>query len=1346
MIFTFYSFKGGVGRSMALADVAWELASRGLRVLAIDFDLEAPGLERYFDVAVEAVHARRGVIDQIEAFKSALAGSGSMGEDAGFRQLADFIHPKVADFQPGRLDLMPAGLRDSADHKRAYALAVRTFDWQDFYFNWEGQAYFEWLRRSLVGDGELQYDVVLADSRTGVTEMGGVCACQLADVVVMLSAPNHQNVEGTRELAADLLSEPVQRLRRGRPPLQIVVVPARVEQRVPALLQDFERRFDEVFRGYRPDAHVALGLRTHDIALPYVPEFAFDEQVTRSRGAGAGPLHAQYQRLADALLVLCGDGATPALREAAAAARARLGAQDPGAVSQLLHGVRAFDPTRRSAGVDAYLSCARDARGRVQELLAALEHGGRRLHSEFTEAEAFGAETDLPLTATEQLRHAEALVLFADAMGLRPWQRGELKAARSLPRPPAIVQVLLPGAAADAFTLAFGESLRECPLIDLRRWPDDRAGLWLLAEAVRPAGAAETQAAAAAGAADIEPFPGLAPYAEQHAAFFLGRQGELDALRTLVTGQRRVVLAGPSGAGKTSLVRAGLFPALRGSSTVRELRHVDLGRPPAEPGAATTWLDGLPALRALPAATLVVLDHADEAGAELMQAIADWWAATDGPRLLLVWREAPLALAEAEVRRRWEAEAAGTDARADHPLHHRCSWGAAAEALIAQTAKSPRVELAPLEAQALRAAVESALAQSGRRAEAGLIERLFTDAGTPVAAATVQRMLATLWQQQSRGWLTNEAYDRSGGIDRQFVTTLDDELGSVPGADHEALNAWLLRLMRRADDGTILLRPFSWARSVTQPVFGGRAAALVQRLAAAGLVVIRRQRDDALVELAHRPRDWVGLDPLRQSTAAWRPKAHTIAAAYAAWADGGLATGADAVLGDADLAALAPHLSQGELAFALRRQVSYRRERRIKAVVQGAFFLVVAGAIGLGILQSRVRDQAERDAASLAITAARSQTDQAAQQAALGRGPDKASPADRSPAAVAALRVVAHRSGVDETDARLADALLARLPVDRFRRVGTIERVQQPICGDVRVHHERDLAAARQVADTLNAALAQAGDLRRLQLNDRRDAAAAAEVEPGTIEVWLPPLTDAPPQREHRWGESRLVSAGCALVGSDAKARDTLRRGLNAPAVAWYDSELAPRREWLAAFYIGRTEVTAAAFAEYQRQCEQQRGSACPPWKPLYLDPQREGRRPATFVSWTQAGDYCRWAGGRLPTDLEWEKAARGPDGRFWPWGDLPDDRRFQGKTRSPDRPVDVGSFPAGDSPYGVADMAGNVWEFTADLWDGSSHSMRGGSYLNTLMESRASVRWASGREAAGTESLGFRCVAAVGG
>ncbi|MFT3817785.1 MAG: SUMF1/EgtB/PvdO family nonheme iron enzyme [Rubrivivax sp.] len=1357
MIYTFYSYKGGVGRSMAMANIAWELASRGLRVLAIDFDLEAPGLERYFSVPVADVHASKGVIDLIDAFKRALSGSGSMADDAEFRQLPQFIRRGVADFgRRGRLDLMPAGRRASEDDKRAYALAVRTFDWQDFYFNWEGEAFFEWLRRALVGPGDAPYDVVLADSRTGVTEMGGVCACQLADVVVMLSAPNHQNLDGTRELAADLHSPEVQRLRRNRPPLAIVVVPARVEQRLPEARADFERRFDEAFAALRPPAHAALGLSADDLALPYVPEFAFEEQVTNRPVAGGQALTERYQHLADALLVLAGDTVPAELREAARRAlRPETAAgPEPKAVS-----APAFDPSRRSAGVDAYLSCPRGSRPLLLDLLAALERTGARFRTEFGEAEAFGAERDLPLTAAEQLGHAEVLVLCADAQGISPWQRAELKVARGLPRPPAIVRLLLPGAVDDAFELAFGQTLRDCTLIDLRRWPAERSGVLLLAEALArgAAGAEQTQASPKSaplqppGTVEGSPFPGSAAYGEGDAAVFGGRRDAIERLRALAVSQRRLLLVGPSGAGKTSLVLAGLFPALRGGREVPALEHVNLRS--AVAGDAR-WRDALQRALQQPATALVVLDHVDEADDEVLQAVLQAWARDDGPRLLLVWRAAPLAQAESQALHAWRNEGRAAAAQPEHRLHRACRFGDAAEALLAALDAAPRIELAALDAESLRAAVETALAYSGRRAEPGLLERLFTDAGPQPAAAAVQRLLRQLWRQQQRGWLTNEAYDRVGGLDGYFIAELERRLAATPPADRDGLNALLLRLLRRADDGAIVLQPFSWARSVTLPVLAGRAAALVQRLAAAGILQVQRQGDDVWVGIAHRPRDWPGLDALRDAAARWLAPSLQVAAAYAAWSAGGAGDEADGLIESQDLAELAPYLSAGESAYAAWRQAQAQRDRRTRRVVTAAVAATVSVLAAISIWQQRqARDaeamamaaEAQAKAAedakrSAAVTAARAQTEVAAVTSAVA--PAAPLPV---PAAPARVTIVAHRSGDDAADARLAAALLQRLPAPAFALAGEPEAVVQRVCGDVRFFADADRAAAQRALELLNAALAEGGDLRRLTLNDRSQSRAALAAKAGTIEVWLPPLTDAPAGRQDRWGPSRLVSGGCALLGSDAQTRDTLRRGLGARNEDYFAYEKPLRRTWVGAFYIGATEVTMAAFVAYQREC-QPRG--CPPWNPRFVDAQKEPRRPAVFVSWTQARDYCRWAGGRLPSDAEWEKAARGTDGRFWPWGDQPDEGRYQGVAAKPDRPVDVGSFPAGNSPYGVADLAGNVWEYTADPWQEAQggHAMRGGSYLNSLMQSRASVRWSSSREGEGSENLGFRCVADLPG
>ena len=125
----------------------------------------------------------------------------------------------------GKLFLLPAGSRGS-DRFNRYAEAVQSFDWTDFYTNFEGEAYFEWMRRQLESPDVA--DIVLIDSRTGVAEMSGVCTRQLADVVVCLCAPNDQNLDGIEMMAKSFLRPDLLEARNGRP-LQLIMTPARID-------------------------------------------------------------------------------------------------------------------------------------------------------------------------------------------------------------------------------------------------------------------------------------------------------------------------------------------------------------------------------------------------------------------------------------------------------------------------------------------------------------------------------------------------------------------------------------------------------------------------------------------------------------------------------------------------------------------------------------------------------------------------------------------------------------------------------------------------------------------------------------------------------------------------------------------------------------------------------------------------------------------------------------------------------------------------------------------------------------------------------------------------------------
>lgn len=200
-------------------------------------------------------------------------------------------------------------------------------------------------------------------------------------------------------------------------------------------------------------------------------------------------------------------------------------------------------------------------------------------------------------------------------------------------------------------------------------------------------------------------------------------------------------------------------------------------------------------------------------------------------------------------------------------------------------------------------------------------------------------------------------------------------------------------------------------------------------------------------------------------------------------------------------------------------------------------------------------------------------------------------------------------------------------------------------------------------------------------------------------------------------------------------------------------AETPQRRIHVSAFGIDRTEVTRAS---WQRCVDAGR---CPPPRigdsaTLLSDPQM----PVTGVDYHEASDYCVFAGGRLPTETEWERAARGPDGRRFPWGWQYNDRmaNHAGSIDAFRYLAPVGSFPQAASPHGLLDMAGNVWEWTSDHYDpmsyrtgldvdprgatsGGERVIRGGSWRSASYELRVSMR---APRAAGSSApdLGLRC------
>ncbi|HKP30551.1 MAG TPA: tetratricopeptide repeat protein [Gemmatimonadales bacterium] len=776
MIITFYSYKGGVGRSMAMANVADILARRGASVLMVDFDLEAPGLEQYFQVPQASARAHDGLINLLTSFKESMA----VGGRADFRDLDRFIFPIYQNLAGGgRLDLMPAGRREGSDLD-AYATAVRSFDWQDFYFNWEGELFFEWLREELTPK---RYDLVLVDSRTGVTEMGGICSYQLADHIVMLSAANLQNLRGTENVANDFTSSRVMARRHDRP-LGILVIPARIEQRDPGLLNKFLGEFEETFTRYFPEGFGHNGLGVRSLVIPYQPEFAFEERVITdpAKVADRADLAAAYLNLAEAVRWLA-----PAESRVAS-----LGAESSVAPRP------EYDVASRFASYDVHLAGSTLVRAEIVELKGQMEKAGLHVFADPIEPVP---PPEWERRSEQILFHSKVLVLIdsvvtgaqhealaallranrtgknrpvrvisldgnPDAILARELnQNGAMNLARRGPDQPIEAQSLIDWINSVERPSGFYPPIRrrEGPPVQPAPGGAGPSG----AEAPRVPPRPEQTGAGTVSVAPSMPFRGADAFREEAAAYFFGREQLVSNLVAAIEAHPRVWLMGPSGCGKTSAVLAGVYPQLRAKSAERALERVEIGRNsvnelhsvinriPRNGARHVLFVDEFERVLGLPNAEAdAVLGAIAQLGNERPDVVVLFGAREDSARF---FHEPPLALPKDEG--------------------------------------GSVVRVPDFTQGELLAIIERPAQRSGLAYEPGLVDRISSDAGLQTSALRlIQRTLTRLWEGRREGFLTNSAYEHIGGVGAVVGEIGDRALASYSG-DTRILDRILSRLV-----------------------------------------------------------------------------------------------------------------------------------------------------------------------------------------------------------------------------------------------------------------------------------------------------------------------------------------------------------------------------------------------------------------------------------------------------------------------------------------------------------------------------------------------------------------------
>jgi MinD-like ATPase involved in chromosome partitioning or flagellar assembly len=295
-IITFYSYKGGTGRSMALANVAWILASQGKRVLLVDWDLEAPGLHRYFHPFIQDKNltSSDGLIEMVMKFEDAAINPGD--GKSSVENPSDSDHPSTAApanpdwYLPlaeldgftiplnwsfphiGVLDLIPAGKQGMT-----YAARVNSFNWSGFYDRLGGGVFLEAVKRNM----RQKYDYILIDSRTGVSDTAGVCTVQMPDILVVCFTYNIQSIEGAAAVAGSIRAQRdkgITNIGAGKP-LRIFPVPMRVERGGDKERLNRARELAQsAFSGFLD--HLVDGKADKywgQIDIPYDPFYAFQE-------------------------------------------------------------------------------------------------------------------------------------------------------------------------------------------------------------------------------------------------------------------------------------------------------------------------------------------------------------------------------------------------------------------------------------------------------------------------------------------------------------------------------------------------------------------------------------------------------------------------------------------------------------------------------------------------------------------------------------------------------------------------------------------------------------------------------------------------------------------------------------------------------------------------------------------------------------------------------------------------------------------------------------------------------------------------------------------------------------
>ena len=790
------------------------------------------------------------------------------------------------------------------------------------------------------------------------------------------------------------------------------------------------------------------------------------------------------------------------------------------------------------------------------------------------------------------------------------------------------------------------------------------------------------------------PYKLLDYYEAGDADIFFGRVQETQRLSSLIHAHRLVLFYGASGAGKTSLLLAGVVPRLEGADPAYETIYVRALEDPA---------------RAIRRAVVRKLPQADLPAdlpqrGDLVDFLHVATRALDGTLVIILdqFEEFFIRLSP-EFRAAFIGELGAVYDASDVPvkvvLSLREDWLASVDEIEARIpGVRTKMRLLPLTRKQAQEAITAPVARLGASYESALVELLLDDLAGGGEAGVMPPQLQLVCSALYEGLgpdkhrITLAAYERLGRAQGVLQQYLDDELARLGREEGALARAALEELVtsqrtKGVKTGDELAQALTMGRSELVPV--------LEKLVRARLLrVLEREEGRTAYELAHE---------------------YLIAKI-----------------------ALSPEAVVRKEAEELLRQAA-ENWQRFRALLPAETFALIDAQRGRLRFDAGAQELMLRSALRLGRSVGPW----------LGRTED----ADRALAlteeGLLALQGEPARQSLGAGAAEVAPdrlcALVDRLAESWRTKRGTERTGASDALWALRPHLPRGLRLRLALSRSQH-------QVRRLVLP--AILALFALVVALVLILWGPRLWTPKPEME--WVE---VPAGEFLMGSDPAIDPDAR-----------EDEFPQHLVYLDAYEIGRYEVTNGQYA----QCV--RAKVCEEPRDQYFYSNREfAAHPVVYVSWFDAGQFCAWVGCHLPTEAEWEKAARGTGGRIYPWENGFDCYKgnFDDETERDDDAVPggpncdrygltapVGSFPDGASPYGVLDMAGNVAEWVADWVDADYYNaspgrnphgpeisgwraLRGGAWTSDQTWVRAAARYGLAPSLA-YDYVGFRCACPV--